>query len=502
VPGLPEPILRSSARTSGARSTGLLQLMLTKGGDPRISPDPVTRRNAYGAGTVPAPGEISFASTTANTISVPGFAAAGRALDLLLTAAPSSTSNLTQWFDGIRASIASFLGVPGSETILAASGTDAELLALGLVAAVSKRPLTNILIAPEETGSGVPLAASGQHFSNYTALGASVAQGRAIEGLASHEIEVECVAIRDPHGAPREAEAIDSDAGEAVERALRRGRDVLLHVLDTSKTGLTGLNREAARALAAAAPGRVRVVIDACQLRSGLMQVKRDLDDGFIVLATGSKFAGGPPFSGVVLLPASLAGEIAAEAAFARGLGEYSAALDWPRSLRNRFGDTWVSHTNIGPGLRWAAALDGIAAMAGVSEDLQARIAHRFANEVSAGARALKEVALCDSSGGSFASRTIVPLTILNRDGSFASLTAAREVQAALRKPGCGPICHVGQAVRLGARTVLRIAASAYTIAGVAARMSAGASLDLAFRPVQYDLERLFEKWSSIETPA
>jgi hypothetical protein len=46
---------------------------------------------------------------------------------------------------------------------------------------------------------------------------------------------------------------------------------------------------------------------------------------------------------------------------------------------------------------------------------------------------------------------------------------------------------------------VLRVAASAYTISGVAARMRAGYCFERAFKPVEADLDRLFEKWAFIE---
>ncbi len=389
------------------------------------------------------------------------------------------------------------LGVPGAEAVLAASGTDAEVLAVALAAGLSPRPLTNIIIAPEETGSGVPLAAAGRHFSDYTALGVPVTAGSPIERLAPRGIDVAFVAIRDAMGRPRDPAAVDEEAAGAVERALRAGRDVLLHVLDTSKTGLAGLTRKAARFLMSSAPGRVRVAVDACQLRCRLTQVKRDLEDGFMVIATGSKFAGGPPFCAVVLLPAALAGEIAAGPPLPRGLAAYSAALDWPAALRNRFGDMALSHANTGLGLRWAAALDGIETMAGIGAKLETAVASRFASEVRARAQTLDSVVLHDDDAPCGCS-TIVPLTILGPDGSFAPLSATQKLHAALRDGQHPPICHVGQAARLGTRTVLRVAASATTIADVVARMSDG-GLDQAFRSVGRDLDRLFEKWSFVE---
>ena len=66
----------------------------------------------------------------------------------------------------------------------------------------------------------------------------------------------------------------------AAGRALARGRSVLLHVLDRSKSGLTGVSRDAAMQIAAIAPDRVMVVVDACQLRSPPEQLRTDLECG------------------------------------------------------------------------------------------------------------------------------------------------------------------------------------------------------------------------------
>jgi len=119
--------------------------------------------------------------------------------------------------------------------------------------------------------------------------------------------------------------------------------------------------------------------------------------------------------------------------------------------------------------------------MAAVSDDLQLRIADRFAKAVRARAQVCSGVALHEAdkaTPASLASRIIVPLTVLTKDGSFAGLPEAQRIQAALREPGCAPICHVGQAVSLGTRTVLRVAASASIIAGVARRMGGGIGID------------------------
>ncbi|MGO4683575.1 hypothetical protein [Hyphomicrobium sp. 2TAF46] len=488
------PDTRSEGRPSS------VSLLLASGGDRRIWADAATGRNRYGTLTAPAAGEISFSSTTASNISAAGFAAADYALKRLVGTASVSPIPYDDWFDEVRRGIRQGLGVAEAEVILAASGTDAEILALSLVAGLSARPITNIFIAPDETGNGIPLAAAGRHFSDLTALGRTVDSGELLEGLSPGRIDVRTVPIRNEAGEQRRPEAIDYDVAALVEQELRRGHDVLVHVLDTSKTGLTGVTRETARQLAAAAPGRVRIVIDACQLRCPLSQLQRDLADGFLVAVTGSKFAAGPPFAGALLIPPAMADEIAQASALPAGLAEYTAVQDWSRPLRERDGFKFKSEMNIGLSLRWVAALANLAPYAGVDEVSQARINRRFVEAVLTRVKDVRGVRLHpDDDGEYLSSRGIVPLTVLNGGGDLAAFDEAQGIQRSLRSSEGGPICHLGQAVRIGPRVALRMGVSAADIAGVAARMTEGAALDQAFKPIEDGLDAVFSKWSGIE---
>ena len=64
-------------------SPASVSFLLGTGGDRRIWPDPITRRNRYGTLAAPADNEISFSSTTASNISSEGFLAAGVELGLV-----------------------------------------------------------------------------------------------------------------------------------------------------------------------------------------------------------------------------------------------------------------------------------------------------------------------------------------------------------------------------------------------------------------------------------
>ncbi|UCI17302.1 hypothetical protein FJ970_19485 [Mesorhizobium sp. B2-1-8] len=480
-------------------SPASLSFLLGTGGDRRIWLDAITRRNRYGTRTTSADDEISFSSTTASNASREGLMAAGVELRRLIDIESRSPVASDRWFGDIRERIVSDLGCTGAQVILAASGTDAELLALCTIAGLSRRPLTNLLVAPDETGNGVPRAAAGRHYSDLTALGSAVETGAPLEGLLPGRIEVRTIAIRDEKGKPRHQHEIDADIIAIVELELKLDRDVLVHVLDTSKTGLPAVTRQAARHAAALAPGRVRVIVDACQFRGSISQLKQDLEDGFVVAVTGSKFIAGPPFSGALLIPAGLAGDIAAGSDIPAGLAEYTAAQDWPATLRQRMTFAFKSELNLGLGLRWVAALAHLDPYAEIDEPRQHLVKEQFVRLVRSRTGPLSGISLHqDDDGDHLGSRAMVPLTVTNSAGSFASFEQCQTIQVLMRGLNEGPICHVGQAVRVGPRTVLRVAASAHDVISVSKRMSAGQSLHQAFGPIESRLDAFFEKLSAV----
>lgn len=473
--------------------------VLASGGDERIVPDPVTRRNRYGIGAFAADGEISFASTTANPWRSDALAAAQVALDHWRAQQRSISANAPDWFDEVRERLGKVFAVRGTESVLTASGTDCEVIMLGLVLATTERPVTNIFLAPDETGKGVPLAASGRHFQSTTALARPVRLGGAIGGFNPGRVESRAINIRDRAGNPRPGCEVNVDTARAVQQELARGRDVLIHVLDSSKAGLAGLWRCTARHLLEAGQGRVRIVVDACQLRCPLSQVREDLADGFAVIVTGSKFAGGPPFCGALLLPESLSDAVKRSQGLPDGLADYSAIFDWPRRLRPMVAAGLSSTFNIGPALRWVAALQGLEAYMSIDESIVADILARFRAQAVARAARLSgvEVVTLPDKASAF-SGSILALSVLDEAGRYTDEVAARKLQAALRDPRFGPVCHVGQPVAIGKASALRVSASARDVVRIAGALSTGSSIDEAFRPLCAGLNTLFGKWADV----
>jgi hypothetical protein len=102
---------------------------------------------------------------------------------------------------------------------------------------------------------------------------------------------------------------VDREFELAAHLALAEGREVLLVVLDVSKTGLTAPSP--AMALSLMENPRLRVLVDACQTRLAPATMAGWVKAGAMLAVTGSKFLGGPSFSGALLVPAGMGSDFA-----------------------------------------------------------------------------------------------------------------------------------------------------------------------------------------------
>lgn len=310
----------------------------------------------------------------------------------------------------------------------------------------------------------------------------------------------------------RVAADIDAEARSLAGAAIQAGRNVLLHLLQTSKTGRSGLTDPAASQILASAPQHVVVVVDCCQLRCSRERVRQLLRGGFMVAITGSKFFGGPTFSGALLLPPRILGRLR-QLALPAGLADYSSRLDWPGDLRAKARVPWASEANLGLGLRWVAALDEMERYFAAPSDLRRRALAFFENETRKRANCmahLREVSDdADLSGPK--SSGILSFVMAHPDGALFSWGETASIHARLRTP-CDPafadhparqqIFHLGQPVAIGQKTALRICASAPIINETVERIQEGDSLQAAFAPWGRKLDALFVKWTRLMAEA
>ena len=470
-------------------------LMLTAGGDERIAPDPSTGRNRYGVTATPRPDEVFFSSTTASSITPRAY----RAVEAAWAGLRSDTGGHPRvdfWFDILRARLLALFGVPGGEAVLTASGTEAELAALAIARSVAPGPFANIVIAPAETGSCVPRAAAGAHYLNSSPFGMGRRAGTPLAGWEDADITVATIDIRDAAGRARPAQAVDAEARERARGALAAGRNVLLHRLETSKTGLSGLSEDVAAEIAADAPDRVVVLVDCCQLRAPRRRIRRYLERGFMVAITGSKFFGGPPFSGALLLPPAIVARID-RLALPAGLADYASRFDWPARLRARTRLEWTNEANLGLGLRWVAALEEMERYYAAPEELRRKVVARFMDCVRERSQAVANLQLLrDAPQASSEPDSILSFVMTHPGGAPYDFAETAAIHARLREPE--EIFHLGQPVSLGASTALRVAASAPIVNDVIERVAAGKTIDLALADWVNDVDALFRKWGRL----
>jgi hypothetical protein len=443
--------------------------MLVAGGDARLTLDPLSGQNQYGCPPTPLAPMFDFASSTASVISERGYRAADVLWRRLAATHEPPAQVYARELDRMRGELLALNGLDGFaglEVAFAASGTDLHLMVAELVGGEPAHPLICVAVEAEETGSGVPKALSGRHFSERAALGADVVAGEAVGAATSAFVSV---SARGPDGDLRDGAIIEAELDALVLEASQAGRRVLLTVADVSKTGLIAPGLAAVMALRRRFPRTLEVLIDACQFRLTPSTLRAYLKAGMMVAVTGSKFLTGPTFSGALFVPPAvgqrLRGRLPKPA-----FGLYAARAEWPAG--------WVANgalpeaANLGLLLRWQAALDELSAFRALPESRVAAFLSAFADAIESrlavdprldpvAARPLDRRPIGAEEGWD-AVPTIFPFRLRDQNGVLLSAAATRTVYQTLRDAGL----RLGQPVACGVRegvptAALRLCASA-----------------------------------------
>ncbi len=472
-------------------------LALFSGGDERVFLDPETGRTKYGTPHRCVEDEVWFSSSTGTAISARGYAAAMAVWQNLI----GGSQTLEDAFESIRRRLTRLFCIEGTQTILAGSGTEAVLISVALARMVCRARITMVIVGCAETGRGVSTAAAGLHFLRQAAF-ATVTSGDRLAGLDGSDINVDTIAIRDRAGRLRASDEIDAELTQKVETAHRAGRDVVIHRLETSKTGQNAPSLAVLDRLCAAAPEHVFVLADACQLRCSAAHIRSLLQRGFLVTLTGSKFAAGPPFAGALLVPPAIIQRLR-PMRLPAGLAAYSAQWDWPPFLRRLLVPGFLPLANIGLALRWQAALAEIERFFACPADLRSSIFAHFHQEVARHVAADPGLELLTPPVESVESwgYSILCIAMRHADGHRLGMAEAGAVQLQLRKGldvATGAVTkrfHLGQPVAVGGAGMLRVCASAPLINLVAEKVAAGLPLAKAVAPMARDLADLFAAW-------
>jgi hypothetical protein len=487
-----------------------LDHLLAGGGDPRLTLDSVSGVNEYGCGPVPSPETWNFASSTASSISARAYGRAELAREELMGTA--ITAGVEEAFDArieqMREELSEHLELSAAEVdvVFSPSGTDSQLHALFLARSLLGSKLTTIVVGSDQTGSGTLYTARGRHFAALTAGGRPVRKDTPIAGLSGESVALPLI---DGAG--------DVAVLDAIEMAVGNGARVLLQIMDCSKLGWRAPGEACLDEIARRWPDKVLVVVDACQMRLGRRRMRNYLDRGYLVLITGSKYFGGPAFSGALLVPSRLSRSLERGVQVSRGLLDYAGRSDWPNrwaDLRSRF----ESRPNFGQWLRWEAALEEIKAYYQVPDAFRALALKELGTGIQSLIALSPSLRLVgsgtnadDADDEEFAAATIFPF-MMERHGSPLSVEACRAVHRLLTHELTGMAagseadrqiaarrCLVGQPVRLERRdgepaAVLRLCIGARLVTE-----TWSAEAGIARKNLQREIDRVAEVVAKIE---
>ena len=471
--------------------------LIASGCDQRLIPG-ADGLNPYGARVLPRR-TIALGSCSCSSPSPRATRAARLALEVLRRSS-SLDQSIVQLQNSIRATLRHALQLsPEVDIALTPSGTDLEMLAVALASHGEPREIVNIVVGPNEVGSGTCNAAAVRHYDDRTPRGNDVRIGDSVNPTLASLVTVERIDIRDSAGQLLSNYEIDGVVTDAVIKAVSRDARVLVHLVAHSKTGIHAPSLGLIDRLLQTMKEDVVGIVDAAQGRLAPAAYQAALDRGLMVSFTGSKFFGGPPFAGALLVPPSLQPNVTGLRALPAGFDDYFCSRDLPASwfpLRVA-SDDWF---NTGSLLRWIACATEINHYFAIDLTTRETIAHAFSAAVQSGLGNLDNVNLltpnshfqADALEGITGVPTVFAFEVRDCKGARLDREALKALHLRLNQTDSGAGFHLGQPVMIGKdRYVLRVALGAPLVTEIATDQTWGDNLDSRLEAFEARLEQL-----------
>jgi hypothetical protein len=193
-------------------------------------------------------------------------------------------------------------------------------------------------------------------------------------------VDVRTVDLRTANGVMHSESEIDAAVIELFVEASEADAIVLLHIVAHSKTGMHAPSLACVERLRKISDDVV-VAVDAAQGRFSRRGLREVLQNDYLVMFTGSKFYGGPPFSGALLVPSKFRPTNRGLNRLPDGFADYFSAAEVPETW-SEIRQHLSQEANIGAILRWTAALAEMDAYYEVPSDARLRVLRFFEAEV------------------------------------------------------------------------------------------------------------------------
>lgn len=320
--------------------------VIATGGDERIE----LRENGlnkYFVNPVQYKGVFNRGSCTCNVLTDGGYEAAQKILDRLDTESYDALRRdqekrfreLIEFGDGDRFQI-----------FYSPSGSDLSYYPILFARLIHPdKDIYSVLTAPEELGTGSIVAMAGKFFAEKNQFGDAIPTGELVDPAI--KITQKSFSARDDNG-----HIIDHRNAILKElKKVHKDHAVLSNLVIGSKSGIYDNV-----AIVPSAPDGVMWVVDMCQFRATKSLVHELIDLNCMVQITGSKFYGGPPFCGAILIPNDIIAQVKywdpeIIKPFARIFSKYDMPASLPE-LRNQFPE----YNNYGLLARWEVAMSEI----------------------------------------------------------------------------------------------------------------------------------------------
>ncbi|CDF79092.1 pyridoxal dependent decarboxylase [Formosa agariphila KMM 3901] len=344
-----EPIIENLAKPT--------EYLLMSGGDLRLNIDEIDLLNKYGCRPFPRPEAFTFASSTATSVSNFAFDKAAKVRSILIKDSLKNGFKDTTiaYAESLKNNLKNIFELNDEcQIIFSPSGTDSSLQVAAITQIITEKDITHILVASDETGSGVAGALKGCHFENTTALNYQVKKGEKMDGF--RDVNVIKIPFRDECGILKSADQLDEEVLNAITETNKLGHQIVLHVMDHSKLGYQSPSEDMMQKLNTLNDIPLQIVVDAAQLRLDPSDIQNYLSAGYIVSITGSKYFTGPPYAGALIIPETICESIeSSKVKLPVSLNQYYNRSDWPT--------TWFCSKDLSDGfnygsyMRWNAAI-------------------------------------------------------------------------------------------------------------------------------------------------